>query len=137
MARVMGIDYGSRRVGVALSDDAQVMAFPEGILSNDDALMASLAKRIGDEGVQLVVVGEADNPVGGTNTIQRRVMIFAEALRIATGREVVLVSEAYTSAEARRAIRERASEKATREMPVDAAAAAIILQMYLDSKKHA
>lgn len=137
MARVMGIDYGSRRVGVALSDDAQVMAFPEGILSNDDALMASLAKRIGDEGVQLVVVGEADNPVGGTNTIQRRVMIFAEALRIATGCEVVLVSEAYTSAEARRAIRERASEKATREMPVDAAAAAIILQMYLDSKKHA
>ncbi len=133
----MGIDYGSRRVGVALSDDAQVMAFPEGILSNDDALMASLAKRIGDEGVQLVVVGEADNPVGGTNTIQRRVMIFAEALRIATGCEVVLVSEAYTSAEARRAIRERASEKATREMPVDAAAAAIILQMYLDSKKHA
>lgn len=136
MARVMGIDYGSRRVGVALSDDAQVMAFPEGILPNDDALMASLAKRIGDEGVQVVVVGEADNPVGGANTIQRRIMIFAEALRIATGREVVLASEAYTSAEARRAIMTRASERTTREVPVDAAAAAIMLQMYLDGKKH-
>ncbi len=136
MARIMGIDYGSRRVGVALSDDAQMFAFPDGILENNDALMTSLAKRIEEEGVRTVVVGEADNPAGGANTIQRRIMIFAEALRIVTGREVELVSEAYTSAEARRAIMERASEKSTKQVPVDAAAAAIMLQAYLDGKKH-
>ncbi len=135
MARVMGIDYGSRRVGVALSDDAQVVAFPNGILPNNDTLIATLTQRVADEGVQVVVVGEADNPAGGTNAIQRRVMLFAEALRIAINCEVLLVPEAYSSAEARRALMEHASERSTRQLPVDAAAAAIILQMYLDGKR--
>ena len=135
MGKYMGIDYGARRVGLALSDDGGVFAFPSGVLPNDETLMQTLQERIAAEGVTTVVIGEADNPAGGTNTVQRRVMIFARALEAVVDATVVLASESYSSAEARRATEEQAQTRKTRTVPVDAAAASIILQGYLD-KQH-
>lgn len=135
MGKYMGIDYGARRVGTALSDDGGVFAFPDGVLPNDDELMRTLVDRIATEGVTTVVLGEADNPAGGTNTVQRRVMIFAKALQAVTEATVVLAPESYSSAEARRATEEQAQTRKTRTVPVDAAAASIILQGYLDKKR--
>lgn len=132
MGKLLGIDYGARRVGLALSDDGETYAFPHGILENNDKLMDAIQECVQKEGVHVIVVGEADNPAGGANTIQRRVMIFAEALRVRTGCDVRMVTEAYTSAEARRALEKKASDRATAQVPVDAAAASIILQTYLD-----
>ena len=132
MAKAMGIDYGARRVGVALSDDGQSFAFPETVLPNNDELMNALAKIVEEEGVDLCVVGEADNPAGGINTIQRRTMIFAEALKVRMECTVDTLSEAYSSAEARRALEETVRTRKDKKVPVDAAAAAIILQTYLD-----
>jgi len=132
----MGIDYGARRVGIAFSDDGGVFAFPGGVLPNDDQLMQTLVERIAGEGVDTVVIGEADNPAGGTNTVQRRVMIFSKALEAVTEAKVALAPESYSSAEARRVTEEKARTRKTRTAPVDAAAASIILQGYLD-KLHA
>jgi putative Holliday junction resolvase len=135
MGKLLGIDYGARRVGLALSDDGETFAFPHGILKNDDTLVRAIIECVQHEHVHRIVLGEADNPAGGTNTIQRRVMIFAEALKVATGCEVVLVTEAYSSAEARRAIESEANKRSTAQVPVDAAAAAIILQTYIDGER--
>jgi putative holliday junction resolvase len=136
MGKLLGIDYGARRVGLALSDDGETFAFPHGILENNNTLMEAVDTLVCREGIRMIVVGEADNPAGGANTIQRRVMIFAEALRVRTGCEVVTVTEAYSSAEARRAVEKKATERTTAQVPVDSAAASIILQAYLDGAPH-
>ncbi|MBP9760573.1 MAG: Holliday junction resolvase RuvX [Candidatus Pacebacteria bacterium] len=135
MSKILGIDYGARRVGVALSDDGHTFAFPKIVLENNDALMQTLADLIVREDVLSCVVGEGDNPAGGANTIERRIMIFAEALKVRTGLPVIAMTEAYSSAEARRALEERVATRKDKTVAVDAAAAAIILQSYLDTRK--
>lgn len=135
MSRVIGIDYGEKRVGVALSDDGGTFAFPRSVLPNDDVLLDTLARLAQDERVTLFVLGESDNPQGGMNTIMRRITIFAEAIKVRTGLPVEFVSEAYSSAEAHRALEEKIKSRKEKDTPVDAAAAAIILQTYLDQPK--
>jgi len=132
MSRILGLDYGSRRVGLALSDDGHTFAFPKVVLVNDEKLFDGIAHVIDFEGVDRIVLGEADNPAGGLNTIARRLSIFGEALKIRFGLPVEKVSEAYSSAEARRVFEESEREAG---VPVDASAAAIILQAYLDRRR--
>ncbi len=135
MGRILGIDYGARNVGVALSDDAQIFAFAKGIFQNDSKLLDSLSDLAQKEGVESFVVGESDNPAGGLNTIMRRITIFSEALKVRTDLPVEQVSEAYSSAEARRALETKIKTRKDKKVSVDAAAAAIILQTYLDGKR--
>jgi putative Holliday junction resolvase len=132
MGKLAGIDYGAKRVGVAISDTAQSFAFPKTTLTNDDSLLDTISELVDAEEIEGFVLGESDNPAGGMNAIMRRITIFAEALKVRTGLPVFAVSEAYSSAEARRALEEKVRSRADAKTPVDAAAAAIILQTYLD-----
>jgi putative Holliday junction resolvase len=134
---MMGIDYGEKRVGIALSDAAGHFAFPKTILPNNDQLLSAIDALAHEEGVELVVVGESDNPAGGMNTIMRRIQIFSEAVQVRTGLKVEAESEAYTSAYARRALEERTPSRKTKSEFVDSAAAAAILQAYIDKTRHA
>ena len=136
MSRMIGIDYGEKRVGVAVSDDWLLFAFPRTVLQNDDKLLDVLAQLAEDEKATVFVLGESDNPQGGMNTIMRRITIFAEAIKVRTGLQVEFVSEAYSSAEARRALDERVKNRKEQNVSVDAAAAAIILQTYLDRTRN-
>jgi putative Holliday junction resolvase len=133
MHKFMGIDYGAHRVGIALSDDGGTFAFAKTILPNDNTLLEKIAEMATEEGVGLIVLGEADNPAGGENTIVRRITIFKSALEVRMGIPVELTTEAFTSAEARRALEERLQTRSTKDVYVDAAAAALILQTYLDT----
>jgi putative holliday junction resolvase len=135
MARIIGIDYGEKRVGVAISDEGQSFAFPRTVLKNDVRLLDTLAQLAQDEGAVLFVIGESENPRGGMNTIMRRITIFAEAIQVRTGLHVEFVNEAYSSAEARRAFEEKIKSRKDATMPIDAAAAAIILQMFIDRRR--
>ena len=136
MEKIMGIDYGSHRVGVAISDDGGTYAFPKTIVANDEELLNTLANLAEGDGVKRFVVGEADNPAGGVNSIMRRIAIFSQALAVRTGLPVESVKEAYSSAEARRALEEKIRTRKDTTVAVDAAAAAIILQTYLDTQRH-
>lgn len=135
IGRVIGIDYGAKRVGVALSDDAQIFAFAKDIYPNDDSLIEKIAELAVREGVEKIVVGESDNPAGGSNTIMHRIAFFSKALEIRTELPVVQMSEMYSSAEARRALETKIKTRKDKKVAVDAAAAAIILQTYLDKQK--
>lgn len=130
--KTLGIDYGAKRVGLALSDDIHKYAFAKHVLPNDDTLLEKITDFIKKEGVTKVVIGESDNPAGGLNTIVRRIEIFKRALEVCTELPVEAVSEAYSSAEARRALETKIKTRKNKKEPVDAAAAAIILQTYLD-----
>lgn len=134
MARIIGIDYGAKRVGIAISDDAKKFAFAKDIYLNDDSLLETIAQMADKETIERIVVGESDNPVGGMNTIMRRITIFSRALEVRTGLPVEQISEAYSTAEARRAFETKIKTRKDTNVPVDAAAAAIILQTYLDEK---
>lgn len=135
MGRIIGIDYGSKRVGVAVSDDSNSFAFPHTVLENNDQLLGRIASITNEQTADTIVVGESDNPAGGENAITRRITIFGEALKVQTGLPVAYVSEAYTTKEARRAHETGDQSRKKKGNVVDDSAAALILQTYLDSAK--
>lgn len=121
--KVVGIDYGAKRVGVAVSDDAGRLAFPKMTLPNDKSLVGDLVAFIKKEGVSTVVVGESKNSRGEDNAVMRDARWFAEELKRETGLSIHFEPEFYSSIEARRL--------AEKEGPIDAEAATIILTSYL------
>ncbi len=138
--RIVGLDVGERRIGVAVSDPTLTLARPVGVLRpsalDADAvqLASSEVARLAaeDDGVSAVVVGLPRRLDGSDTGMTLRVAAFAEALGRATRLPVVLQDERLTSreAESRLAITDR--DWRSRKTRLDAAAAAVILQDYLD-----
>jgi putative Holliday junction resolvase len=125
----MGIDYGTRKVGIALSDEAGMMGFPHASLVNTADLADELAKLIREKNVDAVVMGESRDFAGKENPVMEKTRALAAHLTEMTGVPVYFQPETYTTQEARR------YPDGTR-MPgspdVDAAAAALILTGYLE-----
>jgi putative Holliday junction resolvase len=140
-ARVLGIDYGARRLGLALSDATGTLATPLAVLerpaseSETVRLVASEVTRLAaeDDGLAAVVVGWPRRLDGSANEQTPIVEAFARALGAAVPVPVVLQDERLTSreAESRLAVRERDWRR--RKKTLDAAAAAVVLQDYLDA----
>ena len=137
---MLGIDYGRKRIGLALSDASATLASPWKVMTrpgNDRDTVRTLAADIGalaahDDGLSAVVVGWPRRLDGSPNEQTPLVEAFATALRAAIGVPVVLQDERLSSHEAdtRLALREKDWRK--RKQVLDAAAAAVILQDYLD-----
>jgi putative Holliday junction resolvase len=139
---VLGIDVGERRVGLAISDITQTLARPLTTLSlygaADAASRVALhIKRLAaeDDGLQSIVVGVPSRLDGSPSEQTARVLAFIEALENRISLPLVRVDERLTSreAESRLALRERNWRR--RKLRLDAAAAAIILQEYLDRNR--
>ena len=140
--RVVGLDLGRRRIGLAVSDRSRTLATPWRSLSGRGpvfevagrlvALLAELGKD--DDGLSGIVVGLPLHLDGRPHEQAVRVRAIAEAIEQRTGLAVTLQDERLTSVEAeqRLALRERDWRK--RKARLDAAAAAIILQEYLDAQ---
>jgi putative Holliday junction resolvase len=134
--RYLGIDYGSKRVGLALSDEGGHMGFPRGILPNSGALVEQVVKLVETEGVGAIVLGESRDFAGNHNSIAEDARAFGAALKAKTGLPVYYESEVLTSAEARRAPQNsNGSRRPKVERAVDDSAAALILTSYL-SRTH-
>jgi len=138
--RVLGIDCGERRIGIAVSDPTGTLARPVGTIPGDPNLGLAVARVMdqlvsleqGDEPVSLVVVGLPRRLDGSANELTSRVEAFAELLRARAGRRVVLQDERLTSHEADQLLALRERDWRKRKRKLDAAAAAVILQEYLD-----
>jgi putative Holliday junction resolvase len=143
--RVLGIDYGARRIGLALSDATATLASPWRMLARPPAdvdALALLATEIArlaqdDDGLDAIVVGWPRRLDGRANDQTARVEAFARALERCVSVPVILQDERLSSreAESRLAVRERDWRR--RKAKLDAAAAAVILQDYLDSRQRA
>jgi len=143
--RVLGIDYGARRIGLALSDATATLASPWRLLQRppSDAatirmIVAEVTALIQDEdGLEAVVVGWPRRLDGSANKQTPIVETFARALESKVNVPVVLQDERLSSveAESRLAVDEKDWRK--RKAKLDAAAAAIILQDYLDARPRA
>jgi putative Holliday junction resolvase len=141
--RALGIDYGSKRVGLALSDATGTLATPwrqvERPASEVHTLraMVELVEQLrrDEDGLAVVVVGWPRRLDGRPTHQTAPVEAFARALEQQTGIRVVLQDERLSSAEADARLAERGHRDwRTRKRALDAAAAAVILQDYLDHK---
>jgi putative Holliday junction resolvase len=140
--RIVGLDLGERRIGIAISDVTRTLARPVGVLqrpsSDTDALrlvtdeIARLAAE--DDGVHSVVVGLPRRLDGTPNDMTPRVQAFAQQLQAASGLPVLLQDERLSSREAESRLAVREKDWRARKKKLDAAAAAIILQDHLDSR---
>lgn len=133
--RIMGLDVGSKTVGVALSDPTGTFGQPFCVLrrSSDRRDMARLSSIIAENEVVQVVVGLPRNMDGSLGESAIRASRFAEALQARTSVPVVTWDERLSTVSAERALIEADVSRRRRKGLVDSVAATIILQSYLDS----
>lgn len=144
--RYLGIDYGTKRIGVAISDENGKMAFAHSVIPNlGKEKTAKKIKKICVENlVGKIALGKSLNYKGEPNPIMEKIEPFKTELEKETGLPVVYQNETLTSAEARRplggerkrppTLNKRKSPEKERQakMKIDASAAALILQSHLD-----
>jgi len=132
--RVVGVDVGTKRVGVAISDPLRLFAKPHGTFSPDEALAALQSLDAGN-GVDVVVVGWPLTEEGKTGEAVEMVADYVERIEAALGSvQITRRDERFTSEIAKDLLREAGVKQPGRydKGRVDAAAAAVILQDYLN-----
>ncbi|GAB4480942.1 MAG: Holliday junction resolvase RuvX [Anaerolineae bacterium] len=136
MRRIMGIDYGERRIGVALSDPLGWIARPYRVITpeSEDAGLALLGEIVRAESVVKVVVGLPTDSRSQIGDQARTVIRWARRLSRSIAVPVVFWDETYSSAAAEELAGKRAKRgRGRRPEPIDHIAAAAILQEYLDA----
>lgn len=135
--RVIGLDFGEKRIGLAVSDPCGGMARPLDVverhsLAEDVARIGEIARR---RGASTMVVGLPLNMDGSVGPQARRARRFAARLRRELGLEVALWDERLSSVEAERALLYAGEGRSRRRELRDAVAAALVLQGYLDAQR--
>jgi putative Holliday junction resolvase len=141
VGRVVGLDVGERRIGVAISDATRTLARPLGVLQISgldgnalDVAAVEVTRLASEEdGVTAIVIGLPRRLDGTANDMTPRVDVFAARLGARTALPVALQDERLTSREAESRLAVREKDWRVRKRRLDAAAAAIILQDYLDA----
>lgn len=131
--RYAGIDFGTKRIGVAFSDEAGTMGFPHGVIRNDANALSQLVTLMKEKEVTAVVFGDSRTLGGEENKVAKEAKQFAEALTKETKVPVYFEPEMFTTQEARR----HPDGEHQGSIEVDAQAAAIILTSYLSRHDHA
>lgn len=130
MARALAIDFGEKRIGLALSDPDGTVAVPLPTLRrrDDKSALRALAELAEREDVELLIVGEPRNLDGSRGERAERCASFAGKLERSTGLPLRLVNEALTSREAERRLRESGVDPRKHPERVDALAAQLLLE---------
>lgn len=134
--RILAIDPGARRLGLAISDPSETIASPLGVIERSawKADVQRLRKIVEDSAVGEIVVGRPLTLRGEVGAEAREAERFAAKLRAALSVPVVEVDERFSTVAAERAMRDAGSRAAQRRARRDAVAAALILQPYLDRR---
>lgn len=137
MARILGVDFGERRVGLAISDPSATIAQPLTVLTRRAGKrppVQAIADIVAEHDVAHIVIGLPLTLQGEESDWSRDVREFGRKLAERSGRGVTFADERMTSVMAQRAVRSLGLKKSERESRerVDAAAAVLILQAHLD-----
>lgn len=132
--RILGIDYGHRRLGIALSDDEKILASPLPVYSrhNLDVDLAFLLGIVKENEVERAIVGLPRNMNGSIGKMAKEVLSFAAKLQRKINIPVSTFDERMTSVEAERVLVETNLSRKRRKGLRDSIAAVLILQGYLD-----
>lgn len=131
--RLLGIDYGLKRVGLAVADNSSSLAFPRPVLerTSNDALVAEIGRMATAEGIQAIVLGLPLALDGQDTDMARQVRNLAKRITAKTGLPVHLVDERLTSSEAQARLREAGVASRKMKGRLDSGAAVLILEAYL------
>lgn len=134
--RIMALDYGAKRIGIALSDPMMIFATPYKTILNDNRLWKELEIIINEKNIIKIILGFPVKESGKESEIAAKILKFKNDLISKYKTQVELWDERYTSAIASEMIHQSVSKKKKRREKglVDRNAAAIILQEYLNSK---
>ena len=139
--RFLGIDYGTKRIGLALSDENGTLAFPKEIVPNDSETFGKIREILKNENVGEIVIGESVDFSGKLNALSARIEEFIMELEEKFNLPVNKQKEFLTSVEARKGgenkkiLTQKQSHSRLKDKKrghIDASAAALILQRYLD-----
>lgn len=124
--RYLGIDYGTKRIGIAISDEGGTIAFPYSILDNTKGSLGEVKSICGHESVETIVIGESVDYKGQPNIVKKEIDKFIVELKKIVNVPILEEREFLTTQQAR--------FYQTKRKRVDDSAAALILQSYLDRK---
>lgn len=141
--RFLGIDYGTKRIGLAISDENGSLAFPKEIILNDKDTFKKLGEILKKENIGEIVIGESVDFSGKLNALSARIEVFILELQEKFNLPIHKQKEFLTSVEARKSkdgkkeanpSQSHSKVKQKKSGRIDASAAALILQRYLDKK---
>lgn len=134
--RIIAIDYGSKRIGLALSDPLKIFAYAYKTILNDASLWENLSAVINEKKVSRILLGIPDSDRAGRTSVKEQILKFKADIEKKFGIEVILWDESYTSSIASDKILESVNKRSKRrdKSLLDRNAAAVMLQEYLDSK---
>jgi putative Holliday junction resolvase len=134
--RVLAVDYGSVRIGLALSDPTGTLARPLPFVpaKGDARLARELAALAAKEGAELILLGLPRNMDGSMGEAAAKVQAFAAALGAATQIPLQLVDERLTTVQAGRQLQEAGRDARAQRGRIDSESAAVLLQGWLDAR---
>ncbi|MDP2884581.1 MAG: Holliday junction resolvase RuvX [Ignavibacteria bacterium] len=138
LKRIMGLDFGTTRIGISLSDPLQIIAKPFTTIENRHGMIGKIREIVRDENVGLIVVGMPLNLKGEKGKKAQEVDEFIGKIRAAIHVEVIHWDERFTTLIAHQTLLSmgtKREERRTKKGRVDSMAAAILLQGFLDSRK--
>lgn len=128
--RILGLDIGDKRIGVAISDELEIISTPLEIFNNDKKVKEKLQKLINEYKIKKIVVGIPYTLKGEVGIQAKKVINFVEDIVMSAGIEVDCIDERYTTK-----IPLKLLEKNSKSKIIDKFSASIILKDYLDSRK--
>jgi putative Holliday junction resolvase len=133
--RYLALDHGTKRIGVAVSDELKMIAQPLEYIPTEpfDAFLVRLKQLIAEKEVELVFIGMPRNMDGTYGPAAQKVQEFIAQLKPEISIPIKTLDERLTSAQANRVLLQGNVRRADRKQKVDAMAAAILLQSYLDN----
>lgn len=145
MNRFLGIDYGTKRIGLAISDENGDLAFPKEIVLNDDNTFKTIANIIKNEKISEIVIGESVDFSGKLNALSARIDVFILEMKekfdlpIHKQKEFLTSVFARSSKDSKKDFNQAQTHSRVKQIKsgrIDASAAALILQRYLDKKNN-
>ncbi len=136
---VLALDVGEKRIGVATSDELELLASPRGVIRRQSTAQAldAVAQAVAEAGAGLVVVGLPVSFDGQLHAQARRIQALADKLRRRLSVPVIFADETLSSVRAKEQLRAAGVRPERIRERLDAAAAAVILQEYLDQRRNA
>ena len=137
MARVLGIDLGSRRIGVAVSDGLGLTAQPRATIARHGGMrdIDAIAAAVKDADADRIVLGLPLDCEGQEGPAAQRARVFADKLAVALQLPVELIDESFSTVEAEAVLLAADMSRARRKQVIDKMAAAVILQRWLDAQR--
>lgn len=135
--RILAVDLGHARTGLAVCDEAEILATPFAVVPSYDweKLLETLSGKAAEAKAQAIVVGLPRNMDGSYGESAENARAFAEKLKARTGLPVALWDERCTTQVAHRYLNDTNTRGKKRKAAVDAVAATVILQDYLESRR--